>query len=387
MTQDAMSQSHASFTKPTLLASLPPSALPKPHGGPESPRLIVIGDVHGQSSALDELLAKVGYSRARGDVVIFTGDMVNKGPDSGGVVDRAVAMGAYSVRGNHEDRVLRAWDEMQAKDSLDTESETDTDIDEEEIEGGGGGGVETESKKKHKNKHKNKHKHKHHKSKKGDRKTAKSLTPAQRSWLAARPVILRLGNVSPYYGDVVVVHGGLVPGVPLEKQDPQVVMNIRTIITPSSSPSSSPPSSLLDPPNSSSADPLSHPHLEPSEGREGRPWSKVWNALEKEKQKQKRRARPGGPAAEPPTTVVYGHDAKTGLSVRRYAFGVDTNCARGGELTALVFEATGSSAEEGDASVGSNGDEGEGEGEGDAELAAARHGIKHRLVSISCRGR
>ncbi|KAK6956393.1 hypothetical protein Daesc_001670 [Daldinia eschscholtzii] len=377
MTQDTQPQFHASLTKPTLLASLPPSALPKPHGGPKSPRLIIIGDVHGQLSALDALLAKVGYSGARGDVVIFTGDMVNKGPDSGGVVDRAVEMGAYSVRGNHEDRVLRAWDEMQAKGSMDTDSETETETDvAEEAEGD----VETEKKK-------HKHKHKHHKGKKEARKTAKSLTSAQRSWLAARPVILRVGAVSPYYGDVVVVHGGLVPGIPLEKQDPQVVMNIRTLITPSSSTSFSPESLVSDNDSlDSSADSFSHSHLKPSEGREGHPWSKVWNALEKEKQKKnsKKGGRHGTP--EPPTTVVYGHDAKTGLSVRRYAFGIDSNCARGGELTALVFEPTSASAAMSNPSdTNTNINTNKDEDEDDSELAAARHGIKHRLVSVSCR--
>ncbi|KAI1662448.1 Metallo-dependent phosphatase [Daldinia decipiens] len=377
MTQDAQSQSqsqphphpHPSFTKPTLLASLPPSALPKPHAGLDSPRLIMIGDVHGQLDALDALLTKVGYSRARGDTVVFTGDMVNKGPDSGGVVDRAVEMGAYSVRGNHEDRVLRAWAEMQADANTDTDTDTDTDIDEE-----AGGDAEAEGKKRKKN-----HGHKHkHKSKKGDRKTAKSLTSAQRSWLAARPVILRVGAISPYYGDVVVVHGGLVPGIALEKQDPQVVMNIRTLITPSSSSSST--ESLLDPSIASS----SHPHLKPSEGREGHPWSKVWNTLEKEKRKK-------GRHGTPTTTVIYGHDAKTGLSIRRYAFGLDSNCARGGELTALVFEPTSPSTTDSDSdSPDSSNDSNNGENTeitASEKLEQTKHGIAHRIVSVACRPR
>ncbi|KAF3061006.1 hypothetical protein GL218_02858 [Daldinia childiae] len=371
MTQDAQSQSHVSLTKPTLLASLPPSALPKPHGGSDSPRLIMIGDVHGQLDALDALLSKVGYSSARGDTVVFTGDMVNKGPNSGGVVDRAVEIGAYSVRGNHEDRVLRAWAEMQADANTDTD--TDTEIDEEaEAEGD----AEAEGKKK-----KKKHGHKHkHKGKKEDRRTAKSLTSAQRSWLAARPVILRIGTISPYYGDMVVVHGGLVPDIALEKQDPQVVMNIRTIIMPSSFS----PESLLDSLDSS-IDSSSHPHLKPSEGREGHPWSKVWNDLEKAKRKKGRHGMPTT------TTVVYGHDAKTGLSIRRYAFGLDSNCARGGELTALVFEPTSPSttvSNPPDSSNNNNDNDTENaEMTASEQLEQAKHGITHRLVSVACRAR
>ncbi|KAI0853582.1 Metallo-dependent phosphatase [Daldinia vernicosa] len=379
MTQDAQSQSqsqsqsHVSLTKPTLLASLPPSALPKPHGGSDSPRLIMIGDVHGQLDALDALLAKVGYSRARGDTVVFTGDMVNKGPNSGGVVDRAVEIGAYSVRGNHEDRVLRAWAEMQQADAdMDTDTDTDTEAE---------GDAEAEGKKKKEKKKKHGHKHKQHKGKKEDRKTAKSLTSAQRSWLAARPVILRVGTISPYYGDVVVVHGGLVPGIALEKQDPQVVMNIRTLIMPSSSSFS--PESLIDSSTDSSSH---HPHLKPSEGREGHPWSKVWNALEKAKRKK-----------TTTTTVVYGHDAKTGLSIRRYAFGLDSNCARGGELTALVFEPASPSttttisnplSSDSNSNNDNNSDEDEGpEIAASEKLEQAKYGVTHRLVSVACRAR
>lgn len=37
-------------------------------------------------------------------------------------------------------------------------------------------------------------------------------------------------------------------------------------------------------------------------------------------------------------TVVYGHDAKTGLKIRSYTKGLDSGCVKGGKLTALVIE-------------------------------------------------
>lgn len=37
-------------------------------------------------------------------------------------------------------------------------------------------------------------------------------------------------------------------------------------------------------------------------------------------------------------TVIYGHDAKEGLSIRDYTKGLDSECVRGGRLTALVIE-------------------------------------------------
>lgn len=329
---------HPSLKHPTLLGSLPASALPKPGGGPDSPRLIIIGDVHGQLSALDALLHKAGYSSARRDQVVFLGDMINKGPDSPGVIDRAIAIGAWGVRGNHEDRVLRAW----AKHIHSKADDENLKAEEEQWEGEGSA-EEKEAV------------GKSSKTEKADRATAASLTPTQLSWLAKLPVILRLGTVSPYYGEVVAVHAGLIPDVPLEKQDPWAAMNMRTLLGHSSA----------------SLDPAALSKLRPSEGREGRPWAELWNALEKAKHKKGQ----GGK-----TTVVYGHDAKTGLSVRRYAFGIDSNCVRGGDLTALVFEATSSLADSSTVE-----DEGSDTGNDEVnEQARAKHGITHRLVSVAC---
>ncbi|KAI1378951.1 Metallo-dependent phosphatase [Hypoxylon crocopeplum] len=364
MAQDTAS--HPPLTNPTLLISLPPSVLPKPGGGPDSHRLIVIGDVHGQLEALNALLAKVGYSGARGDEVIFTGDMINKGPNSAGVVDRAMAIGARGVRGNHEDRVLRAWARAQknkkkskkTKHGRNSAVEVDGREQEQEVE------VAVEEEQEEEEDVEAQHLSK---SERADRATAASLTRAQLSWLAALPVILRIGAVSPYYGDVVVVHAGLVPGIPLKKQDAWAAMNMRTLISPFFSDSSPPPSDAhLDSLRKS-------PHLTPSEGREGRPWASLWNALQKELHRR----------GDSPTTAVYGHDAKVGLSVRRYAFGLDSSCVKGGDLTALVFEpastttsTTSSSSKERD---DNNGDE-----EGDMIEERLRHGITHRLVSVSC---
>ncbi len=62
---------------------------------------LVIGDVHGCSGELDDLLDLVDC-----DDVVFVGDLVGKGPDSAGVVRRARALRARAVRGNHDDHYL-----------------------------------------------------------------------------------------------------------------------------------------------------------------------------------------------------------------------------------------------------------------------------------------
>ncbi|MEV6634339.1 polynucleotide kinase-phosphatase [Actinoplanes sp. NPDC051470] len=78
----------------------------------------IIGDVHGCRAELDLLLAKLGYvvqdDRARhpeGRTAVFVGDLVDRGPDSPGVlrlVMNMVADGdALCVSGNHEQKLAR----------------------------------------------------------------------------------------------------------------------------------------------------------------------------------------------------------------------------------------------------------------------------------------
>lgn len=37
-------------------------------------------------------------------------------------------------------------------------------------------------------------------------------------------------------------------------------------------------------------------------------------------------------------TVIYGHDASSGLNIKKYTKGLDSGCVQGGKLTALVVE-------------------------------------------------
>jgi hypothetical protein len=69
-------------------------------------RTLIVGDVHGCADEFDALLKVCGFD-ARGDKLILVGDLIAKGPDSRGVVERACELGASGVRGNHEEHVLR----------------------------------------------------------------------------------------------------------------------------------------------------------------------------------------------------------------------------------------------------------------------------------------
>lgn len=97
--------------------------------------LDIVGDVHGELQALRELLRLLGHaadgSHPQGRRLVFVGDLVDRGPDSVGVlelvrrqVDRA---GARVVLGNHELNLLRGqrklgndwfWDEGSRRDAV-----------------------------------------------------------------------------------------------------------------------------------------------------------------------------------------------------------------------------------------------------------------------------
>lgn len=76
-------------------------------------RTLVVGDVHGKLQLLNRLLVEAGYTPGE-DKLILIGDLVDRGEDSRGVVDRAIELkreGPDTViilRGNHEDMMLQA---------------------------------------------------------------------------------------------------------------------------------------------------------------------------------------------------------------------------------------------------------------------------------------
>ncbi len=72
---------------------------------------IAIGDVHGCLEELDELLGLVLPRRHR---VVFVGDLIDRGPDSAGVVARVRELGVPCVMGNHDDKAVR-WARHEAR--------------------------------------------------------------------------------------------------------------------------------------------------------------------------------------------------------------------------------------------------------------------------------
>jgi len=201
-------------------------------------RTIIIGDVHGCRAELERLLGYIGMSR--GDRLVMVGDLVVRGPDPRGVLDLVRELGGTAVRGNHEDRLLR-W---RARS-----------------EG----------------------------SKKGPtlgsahREAARELKKRDWAWLEELPLWLDLPE-----HQVRVVHAGVVPGVPIERQDPRSLMYMRSL------------------------------------GRSGEAIEERGRVL-------------WGERYQGPPHIVFGHNAQADVQIHAWATGIDTGCVYGGALTAMVL--------------------------------------------------
>ena len=203
-------------------------------------RTVLIGDVHGCADELSELLTLVAVGPL--DRVVLVGDLVGRGPDGRRAVELARTVGARAVRGNHEERLLR-W-----RTAPDTE------------------------------------------------RLSRSLRPlvtepSQRlgtedwQFLASLPMWLELPE-----HDVLVVHAGLQPGLPLAEQQRHVLLNIRCL----------------------------GPAGEPDTGRGEQLWARSYQG---------------------PPHVVFGHNALAEPQLHPWATGLDTGCVYGGRLTAMVLAA------------------------------------------------
>jgi serine/threonine protein phosphatase 1 len=84
--------------------------------GSPGKRLYAVGDVHGSLVELDQLLALIAADHAARDErschIVFLGDLIDRGPDSRGVLrrlmqDRPAFARLHFIRGNHEEMFVR----------------------------------------------------------------------------------------------------------------------------------------------------------------------------------------------------------------------------------------------------------------------------------------
>jgi calcineurin-like phosphoesterase family protein len=77
--------------------------------------VVAIGDVHGHSEALADLLEQVLPQMSSEDTLVFLGDYIDRGPDSRGCIDLIIRLQQESpfqvvtLLGNHEQWMLRSF--------------------------------------------------------------------------------------------------------------------------------------------------------------------------------------------------------------------------------------------------------------------------------------
>ncbi len=100
-----------------------PAAITTP-SGPAGARAYGIGDVHGRLDLLRDLLEQIeADSRANPcerEYIVFVGDLIDRGPDSRGVIDLLLRSKKYLphpvfLMGNHEEMMLRVIDKPDEK--------------------------------------------------------------------------------------------------------------------------------------------------------------------------------------------------------------------------------------------------------------------------------
>ncbi|DBA83431.1 TPA: hypothetical protein ACH3X2_006566 [Trebouxia sp. C0005] len=210
-------------------------------------RLIVVGDVHGCPDELKILLRKCQFQQGS-DVLAFNGDIINKGPKSVQAIDLIQSLGGIVVRGNQDDKALAQYVQWQSGEPLEEKS-----------------------------------------------KWLEELGAERAEWLKQLPFSLSVPCLK-----LLVVHAGLIPGIPLKEQSLKTLTELRTL-----------PANAFLPDGIADSD-SSEPKLDETEV----PWASLWKG---------------------PQHVVFGHDAGRKLQTWPCATGLDTGCCYGGQLTALVI--------------------------------------------------
>ena len=203
--------------------------------------LVVIGDIHGCYDELVLLLQQCS-GHDPNTLVLCVGDLLNKGPDSLQVLRLIREIGALTVRGNHDEVCLREWQNCQ-----DSAAPLPKEF-----------------------------------------KWMSNLTSKELNWLSELPYTISIPS-----RNIVLVHAGLVPGVPLQEQDPNDLLHMRDLLY--------------------TEDTQKWKALK-FVTTTSKPWASVW---------------PG------PSHVYFGHDARRFFQSYEFATGLDTGCVYGGKLTAV----------------------------------------------------
>lgn len=211
--------------------------------------VFLIGDVHGCLDELKHLIKKAKVT-PENCLIIFCGDIINKGPKNIETLNFVRDLGAFTVRGNHEENVVNQWMKYQAVSAK---------------------GKTYKPKKEHLE------------------YWYQKLTDDDIKYIVELPYTISIPSL-----DAIVVHAGLVPGIPLKKQKPTDMVLMRNLIL-----------------GKDGVPKASEEH------DVGSAWAQHW---------------PG------PQHVYFGHNARRGLQQHKFATGLDTACVKGKKLTGIFMK-------------------------------------------------
>lgn len=249
-------------------------------------RTIIIGDVHGCRTQLEQLLEKINYAQGV-DRLISLGDLMDRGPDSAACVRLARTVGAELVQSNHDDKHVRyrAWLERKARGDVNPGDKPPRLRDERIVEN-------------------------------------EKLDDADVAYLRDAPNYILLPE-SEYGVEFALVHGGFLPRIPIEKQKRQDLIRLRWV---------TPQGEVAKPPKSDDA--LHQPEgsmwwMELYDGPYDVVYGHAVHSL-----------------VSPRFDYLSRPERRENWKKVCVLRGIDTGCCFGGRLTALVIDGMGTSFEQ-----------------------------------------
>lgn len=223
-------------------------------------KVIIVGDIHGCLDELKSLMEKTNYDSSK-DLLISAGDIVDRGPKSADCVKYLISINAIGVLGNHDAKLMRYNKHLlRKKENKSYRFPMHIDPERENI--------------------------------------IESLSPEELDWINSLPAYIFLDEYN-----TAVVHAGVLPNMPLEKQPLEILTMVRYVD-----------------PQTLKMKSLNKDYSRP-EGSVY--WTSVYNDS---------------------YNVVYGHcvhDLKepnvVSNSKGAFCFGIDTGACFGGRMTAVVF--------------------------------------------------
>ncbi|KAI0303840.1 Metallo-dependent phosphatase-like protein [Multifurca ochricompacta] len=312
-----------------------------------SRRLIIVGDIHGMKSSLDDLLNQVSYNKDK-DTLIHLGDITAKGPHSGSlsVLSFLGTHNITGVRGNHDQMVIewRAWLNWIETLEAGAGSRWLLDLEVKWENANLGGELEDDS---------------------DDHKwwsriprgwklfsdhylIARAIGKSDYDYLLSLPLVLHLPSEH-----VFLVHAGLLPydptlpiaskrqplahlpKLPLDVREDSIsaLRNAQELSILDDIKQNNNPWVLLNIRN------LRKDNTVSRKTGKGKPWAEVWDgAMSRCAGFESTVQGTGGSFPCHPSTVIYGHTASRGLDIHRWTMGLDTGCVYGRKLTALVLD-------------------------------------------------